>query len=96
VRPGRALFALIIAASLSAAPAAGQAWRAQALASFDEVWQTVHDTFFDPTFGGLDWDAVKTELRPKVKAAASAETVRQIIHDMLGRLHHSHFVLLSS
>ena len=42
-----------------------QAWRAQALASFDEVWQTVHDTFFDPTFGGLDWDAVKAELRPK-------------------------------
>lgn len=96
MRPGRALFALIIAASLSAAPAAGQAWRAQALASFDEVWQTVHDTFFDPTFGGLDWDAVKTELRPKVQAADSAETVRQIIHDMLGRLHQSHFVLLSS
>ena len=52
MKPARALFALIIAASLGAAPAAGQAWRAQALASFDEVWQTVHDTFFDPTFGG--------------------------------------------
>ncbi len=60
------------------------------------MWQTIHDTFFDPTFGGLDWDAVRAELRPKVQAADSAETVRQIIRDMLGRLHQSHFVLLSS
>ncbi|HKV99450.1 MAG TPA: S41 family peptidase [Vicinamibacterales bacterium] len=92
----RALLALFLAASLGAAPAVGQAWRAQALASFDEVWQTVHDRFYDPTFGGLDWDAVKAELRPKVEAADSAESVRQIIRDMLGRLHQSHFVLLSS
>jgi carboxyl-terminal processing protease len=96
VNSARALLALILAASLGAAPSAGQTWRAQALASFDEVWQTVHDTFFDPTFGGLDWDAVRAELRPKVQAADSAETVRKVIRDMLGRLHQSHFVLLSS
>ena len=91
-----ALLALLLAASLGGDLAAAQTWRAQALTSFDEVWQTVHDTFYDPAFGGLDWDAVKAELRPKVQAADSAETVRQIIRDMLGRLHQSHFVLLSS
>jgi carboxyl-terminal processing protease len=92
----RPLLALVLAASLGADLAAAQAWRAQSLASFDEVWQTVHDTFYDPTFGGLDWEAVKAELRPKVQAADSAESVRQIIRDMLGRLHQSHFVLMSS
>ena len=92
----RALLALLLAASLGADLTAAQAWRAQALTSFDEVWQTVHDTFYDPTFGGLDWDAVKAELRPKVQAADSAEGVRQVIREMLGRLHQSHFVLLSS
>ena len=92
----RALLALLLAASLGGDLVSAQVWRTQWLASFDEVWQTVHDTFFDPTFGGLDWDGVKAELRPKVQAADSAESVRQIIRDMLGRLHQSHFVLLSS
>ena len=96
MKPLKAALALILAASLGADLGAGQTWRTQALTSFDEVWQTVHDTFYDPTFGGLDWDAVKDELRPKIQAADSAETVRQIIRDMLGRLHQSHFVLLSS
>jgi carboxyl-terminal processing protease len=97
MRPSKAALALLLAASVGvASAAAGQAWRAQALASFDDVWQTIDDTFYDPTFGGLDWDAVKAELRPKVQAADSPEVVRQIIRDMLGRLHQSHFVLLSS
>ncbi len=67
-----------------------------ALASFDEVWQTINDTYYDPTFGGLDWKAVRAELRPKAEAAASADDVRKVIRDMLGRLKQSHFVLMSS
>lgn len=38
--------------------------------SFDIVWRTVKEKHFDPTFGGVDWDAVrrKYELRlAKVK-----------------------------
>src|SRR5262249_27224727 len=84
VTRSRALLALVLAASLGADLAAGQGWRAQALTSFDEAWRTIHDTYYDPTFGGLDWDAVKAELRPKVQTADSPETVRQIIRDMLG------------
>ena len=26
---------------------------------FDEVWQTVNDAYYDPTFGGLNWNAVR-------------------------------------
>ncbi len=91
----RRILLLSLAVSLGVSLAARQDWRTQAIASFDEVWQTVHDTFYDPTFGGLDWDAVKTELRPKVEQAGSAEAARGVIRDMLGRLHRSHFVLLS-
>ena len=25
-----------------------------ALASFDDVWQTINDSYYDPKFGGLD------------------------------------------
>jgi carboxyl-terminal processing protease len=66
-----------------------------ALASFDDAWQTIHDTYYDPKFGGLDWKAVRAELRPKAEAAASVEDVRQVIREMLGRLKQSHFVLMS-
>lgn len=76
--------------------ATGQDWRSTALASFDEAWQTINDTFYDATFAGLDWEGVKRELRPRVQAAASPEDARVVIRAMLARLKRSHFVLLSS
>ena len=91
-----AVAAVVIAASLGSLAAARQAWRAQAVESFDEIWHTIHDTYYDPTFGGLDWDAVRAELRPKVESAASEEDARQVMRDMLARLRQSHFVLMSS
>lgn len=66
------------------------------LASFDEAWQTINDTYYDPKFGGLDWKAIRAELRPKAEAATSADEIRQLIREMLGRLKQSHFVLMSA
>jgi len=96
VRSARPVLALLLAVSASAALASPQDWRTKAVASFDDVWQTIDDTFYDPTFGGLNWDAVRAELRPKVEAAASAESARDVIREMLARLKRSHFVLLSA
>ncbi len=62
--------------------------------SFDYVWQTVHDRHWDPTLGGLDWDAVKTELRPKVEQAASMDEARGVMRDALARLGQSHFSII--
>ncbi len=97
MKTSRTLASIVLLAALAVpGVAARQEWRAQAIASFDEIWQTIHDTYYDPTFGGLDWDAVRTELRPKVQGADSPESARAAMRDMLARLHHSHFVLLSS
>jgi carboxyl-terminal processing protease len=91
----RAVAALVVAClALRSAPAA-QDWRAAAVASFDAAWQTINDTFPDPSFGGVDWPGVARELRPKVEAAASADEARDVIRTMLARLNQSHFVLLS-
>lgn len=89
----------VVAVAIALAPAAiaaRQDWRAQAVATFDEIWQTIHDTFYDPTFAGLDWEAVKAELRPKVEAAPSAEAAREIDREMLARLKRSHFGLITT
>lgn len=91
-----ALAAAILCASPAPKAAVGQDWRATGLASFDIAWQTIQETFYDPTFGGVDWAAVRTELRPRVEAAASPDVVRTIIRDMLTRLNRSHFALLSA
>lgn len=64
------------------------------LESFDIVWDTIRTKHFDPSLGGLDWDAVRTELRPKVEQAKDAETVREVLGDMLGRLKQSHLGII--
>ena len=73
---------LLLAAALSWQT---QDWRPVALASFDVAWQTISDTFPDPAFGGVDWAAVRAELRPRVQAAESANAAREVIRDMLAR-----------
>jgi hypothetical protein len=52
------------------------------LSNFEIVWQTVNDTYFDPTFGGLDWGAVHDRYRPLI-AAAQDDTDRNL-HDAHG------------
>jgi C-terminal processing protease CtpA/Prc len=36
---------------------------AERAAIFDAVWQTVNDKYFDPSFGGKDWQAIGDEYR---------------------------------
>lgn len=83
-----------MAARQAATPAAS--WQAEALASFDVAWQTINDSFYDPTFGGVDWAAAKAELRPRVERAPSADAARDVIRELIARLRRSHFALISS
>jgi hypothetical protein len=73
--------------------AARQDWRDLALVSFDEAWQTIHDTYYDPTFGGTDWAAVRDAHRPAVRSASTPDAARDVIRDMLSRMRQSHFSL---
>lgn len=88
---------LLVRAADPARPSQSEpAWRAQGLQSFELAWQTVDETFYDPTFGGFDWRAVHDELRPRAEAAPTPEALRRVIADMLSRLKRSHFALVSS
>ncbi len=81
---------LLIALLLVAAPFA----QTTGAALFDEVWQTINDAYYDPTFGGLNWPAVRDELRPKAVASSSLGETHAVINEMLARLGRSHFALL--
>ncbi|MBA3297958.1 MAG: hypothetical protein H0U19_13595 [Acidobacteria bacterium] len=62
--------------------------------TFDAAWKIVHDTHFDRTFNGVDWNAVRTELRPKAEASTSVGELRGVIGAMLSRLGQSHFAIV--
>lgn len=86
----------VIKAIMRDVPMEQAPWRTPMLASFDDAWATIRDTFFDPTFGGLDWDQVKTTLRPRVERAASEDEARAVLREMVGSLKRSHFSILSA
>lgn len=67
---------------------------ALALETFDAAWQLVNDTHFDPHHNGVDWLAVRAELRPRAETARTQRELRKTIGEMLSRLGQSHFALL--
>src|SRR5262245_11154264 len=58
------------------------ATRAGRLAVFDDVWETIQERYYDPTFRGLDWEATRVAFRP---AAADAKTTEDF-YELLRRM----------
>ena len=85
------LCSIAAAASLGAqSPAAPLA-----LQTFDAAWSIIDTTYYDPSFRGVDWKAVREEIRPEAERAQTPAEVRAAIHKMLARLGESHFAVLS-
>src|ERR1035437_5132336 len=86
---------VLVLAIAGAIAAAGQtltpAQRGANIEAVEKVWATVRDKHWDPKLGGLDWQAVHDELRPKMEAAKTADEGRVILNDMVGRLKQTHF-----
>jgi carboxyl-terminal processing protease len=59
--------------------------------SFEYVWTTIRDKHWQIMPGGLDWQAIHDEFRPKIEAADSMDATRGVLNQMLGRLHQTHF-----
>src|SRR5262249_35539156 len=56
----------------------------------------VRDKHWDPKLNGVDWQAVRDELRPRVEKAQTTAEVRAAMTDMLGRLGQSHFGIIAA
>jgi carboxyl-terminal processing protease len=61
------------------------------LSTFDHVWQTVFDTYWDTTFNGVDWRAIRERYRPMVISAHGSQEFHKTLDRMVAELHQSHF-----
>lgn len=85
--------ALLAWGQISAATPAGPA-TPLALETFDAAWSIINTTYYDPSFRGVDWSAVRDELRPEAARARTPAELRGTIAKMLARLGESHFAVL--
>ena len=64
------------------------------VAAFDEVWTTIRDTHWDPNLGGLDWEALRDQYRPRVESAEYMSEARRAIGDLIAELKQTHFSVI--
>jgi Tol biopolymer transport system component len=57
---------------------------------FSEVWRMLRDSFYDPTFRGLDWAAVRDRYAPLIAGAQTGEELHTLLNLMTGELRASH------
>ena len=61
----------LLASAVGSAQYAAVAAHQADLDSFEYVWKTVRDKHWDPDLGGLDWQAVHDQFRPKNRRTSS-------------------------
>lgn len=96
-RPGRLALALLLVALLPSCrtqtppPTAGRKLSAEDRRRIlDEVWQTINDNFYDPSFGGVDWAAVRERYRRLADEAPSDFEFYGLCELMTAELRDSH------
>jgi Tol biopolymer transport system component/C-terminal processing protease CtpA/Prc len=57
---------------------------------FDETWTTLEHRFWNPTFNGADWPALRDQWRPYIAGARTGPELRRDINLLIGELNSSH------
>ncbi len=89
-----ALASFLQAASPSPAEPPAEDWPRLREQTFDTVWSTVNEAYYDPTFGGVDWKALGEKYRAWLPQAEDNARLRGLLGAMLGELKRSHFSIL--
>ena len=63
------------------------------LETFNFVWQTLRNNYFDQTFSGLDWNKIKKEYEPRVLKTASDTQLHDILQEMINPVSYTHLTL---
>lgn len=84
------VLALACAASVKAQSPAGSLSAKERVEIFEEVWKTIDEKYYDPSFNGVDWKAVRERYRPRVEMLSSDEEFYELLNRMTGELRDAH------
>lgn len=70
--------------------------RAEHVASFEYVWESIRNKHWDPDLNGVDWDQAREDLLPRVENAQTDAQARAAMNALLERLEQSHFGIIPS
>ena len=91
----RTILLLLLCASFTIAAAPTELTPKDRLAAFDEVWKTIRDHYYDPSFNGVDWNAARDRYRPRAEAAQSDGDLYAALKEMTRELHDAHTSFLT-
>src|SRR5712692_1453331 len=57
---------------------------------FEEVWETINEKYYDASFNGVDWPALRERYRPLIERASTDDEFYGILKRMVGELHDAH------
>lgn len=57
---------------------------------FEEVWETIDEKYFDPSFNGVNWKEVRKRYRTLVDESKNDDEFYSIMKKMVGELHDAH------
>jgi C-terminal peptidase prc len=60
------------------------------LGTFETIWKKVDETYFDLSYGGLDWKEIHDRYQPQIASAKNDEDFHSLINKMLWELKVSH------
>lgn len=65
-------------------------FEATKMAAFQQGWAEMRDGFYDASYHGADWDAVRERFRPQIEGARTRAEFSRLMNLMLGELNASH------
>lgn len=77
-----------------AAPPSTEDWVDKREKTFSTVWETVNESYYDATFGGVDWRAVREKYHGDLAAVSDNDGLRRLLQRMLGELRRTHFAIM--
>jgi carboxyl-terminal processing protease len=57
---------------------------------FEKVWKDIDNVYYDPEFGGVNWQAIHQKYLPLVEAAKDDSDFYSLLDRMTGELHDAH------
>jgi carboxyl-terminal processing protease len=57
---------------------------------FSDTWATINEKYYDPSFNGVNWRAVREHYRPAAEAAATDDDFYTVMKKMVGELRDAH------